>query len=97
MSTETAAACECTNEPPHRFRIAGRSRAPGGILLTLQRIDERYPPRDVFVTSREMKMGGDNVYKACFVCVDRGFRETAIVLPKEDVELGLPAESLRGV
>ena len=90
MGTEIAAACECTHEPPHRFTIAGRSRVPGGILLTLQRVDERYPARDVFVTNREMKMAGDNVYKACFVCVDRGYRETAIVLPKSDVELGLP-------
>jgi hypothetical protein len=90
VSTEIAAACECTHEPPHRFTIAGRSRVPGGILLTLQRVDERYPARDLFVTNREMKMAGDNVYKACFVCVDRGFRETAIVLPKSDVELGLP-------
>ncbi len=90
MSAEVAAACECTHEPPHRFTIAGRARVPGGVLLTLQRVDERYPPRDVFVTDRELKMGSDNVFKACFVCVDRGFRETAIVLPKSDVELGLP-------
>ncbi len=90
MSTEVAAACECTHEPPHRFTIAGRSRVRGGILLSLQRVDERYPARDMFITDREMKMGGDNVYKACFVCVDRGFRETAIVLPKSEVELGLP-------
>ncbi len=90
MSAEVAAACECTHEPPHRFTISGRARVRGGILLTLQRVDERYPPRDVFVTEREMKMGSDNVFKACFVCVDRGFRETAIVLPKSDVELGLP-------
>ena len=90
MSTEIAAACECTHEPPHRFSIASRSRLRGGILLTLQRVDESYPPRDMFITDREMKMGNDNVFKACFVCVDRGFRETAIVLPKGDVELGLP-------
>jgi hypothetical protein len=90
VSTEVAAACECTHEPPHRFAISGRSRVRGGILLTLQRVDERYPPRDLFITDREMKMGNDNVFKACFVCVDRGFRETAIVLPKSDVELGLP-------
>ena len=61
-----------------------------GILLTLQRVDERYPARDLFITNREMKMGTDNVYKACFVCVDRGFRETAIVIAKSDVDLGLP-------
>ncbi len=90
MSTEVAASFECTHEPPHRFSIVERARVPGGILVTLQRIDERYPRRDVFVTDREMKMAQDDVYKACFVCVDRGFKETAIVLPKSDVELGLP-------
>ena len=90
MSTEIAAVCECTHEPPHRFAIAGRARVANGILLTLQRVDERYPERDLFITNREMKMGGDNVFKACFVCVDRGFRETAIVIAKSDVDLGLP-------
>jgi len=90
VSAEVAAACECTHEPPHRFTIAGRARVRGGVLLTLRRVDEPYPPRDVFVTNRELKMGSDNVFKACFVCVDRGFRETAIALPKSDVELGLP-------
>ena len=90
MSTEIAAVCECTHEPPHRFAIVGRARVANGILLTLQRVDERYPARDLFITNREMKMGSDNVYKACFVCVDRGFRETAIVLVKSDVDLGLP-------
>ena len=90
MSTEIAAVCECTHEPPHRFAIVGRARVGNGILLTLQRMDERYPARDLFITNREMKMGTDNVYKACFVCVDRGFRETAIVIAKSDVDLGLP-------
>ena len=90
MSTEVAVSFECTHEPPHRFAITGRSRVPGGILVTLQRVDAPYPPRDLFVTAREMKMGQDNVYKGCFVCVDRGFKETAIVLPKNEVELGLP-------
>ncbi|MEX0878366.1 MAG: hypothetical protein WEB59_05790 [Thermoanaerobaculia bacterium] len=90
MSTEVAVSFACTREPPHRFAIAGRSRARGGILVILQRIDEPYPPRDLFVTAREMKMGQENVYKGCFVCVDRGFKETAIILPKADIELGLP-------
>jgi hypothetical protein len=91
VSTETAAAtCECTHEPPHRFVIATRSRLNGGVLVGLQRVDEPYPRRDVFVTSRELKMAQENVSKACFVCVDRGDRETAIVLPISDVELGLP-------
>jgi hypothetical protein len=82
----------CTNEPPHRFEIRGRARAAGGIRLSLQRVDAPYPPREMFITGREMKMGYDNVYKACFVCVDRGTKETAIVLPKSDIELGLPPE-----
>ncbi len=90
MSTETAVACECTHEPPHRFVIASRSRVGSGVLVGLQRVDEPYPRRDVFVTGRELKMSQDSVYKACFVCVDRGFRETAIALPLADVELGLP-------
>ena len=99
MSTEAGAPsraslavaiCSCTNEPPHRFEIRGRARAAGGIRLSLQRVDAPYPPREVFVTDREMKMGYENVYKGCFVCVDRGIKETAIVLPKSDIELGLP-------
>ena len=90
MSTEIAAVCECTHEPPHRFAIAGRARVANGILLTLQRVDERYPERDLFITNREMKMAGDNVYKACFVCVDRGTKEQAIALPKAEIEAGLP-------
>jgi hypothetical protein len=90
VSTEVEASCECTHEPPHRFVIAQRTRLRGGVLVGLQRVDERYPRRDIFVTDREMKMGQDNVYKACFVCVDSGSRETAIVLPKSDIELGLP-------
>jgi hypothetical protein len=60
------------------------------VLVGLQRVDEPYPRRDVFVTDREIKMGQDDVFKACFVCVDQGLRETAIVLPKADIELGLP-------
>lgn len=90
MSTEVAASYACTHEPPHRFEIAGRARVRGGILLTLRRLDEPYPPREVFVTAREMKMAQDHVFKGCFVCVDRGYKETAIVLPKADIGLGLP-------
>ena len=91
MSTEVAAAvCQCTHEPPHQFVIAQRSRLRGGVLVALQRVDERYPRREVFVTGRELKMATDKTFKACFVCVDRGFRETAIGIPKEDIELGLP-------
>lgn len=90
MSTEVAAAFECTAEPPHRFAIAGRVRVRNGVLVTLRRLDEPYPPRDLFVTARELKMGYENVYKACFVCVDRGLKENAIALPKDQIEAGLP-------
>jgi len=90
LATETAAICECTNVPPHRFEITDRVRNRNGILVTLQRLDEPYPPRVLFITNREMKMGYDDVYKACFVCVDRGLKERAITLPKADVEAGLP-------
>jgi hypothetical protein len=58
--------------------------------VTLQRLDAPYPPRELFVTNREMKMGYDDVLKACFVCVDSGLKEKAIALPKADIEAGLP-------
>jgi len=90
VSAEPLPTLECTQEPPHRFVIRSRARVRGGILVTLQRIDAPYPLRDLFITAREMKMAQDDVHKACFVCVDRGLRETAIALPKEDVEAGLP-------
>jgi hypothetical protein len=90
VSAEPVPAFECTQEPPHRFVIRSRARVRGGILVTLQRVDAPYPLRDLFVTAREMKMAQDDVHKACFVCVDRGLRETAIALPKADVEAGLP-------
>jgi hypothetical protein len=90
VSTDIAAALECTAEPPHRFAIVDKVRVPNGILLTLRRLDEPYPPRDLFITAREMKMGYENVYKACYVCVDRGAKENAIGLPKDQIEFGLP-------
>jgi hypothetical protein len=90
VPTEVAAALECTSEPPHRFGITERSRVGNGILVTLKRLDEPYPPRDVFITNREMRMGYENVFKACFVCVDRGLRENAIAIPKDQIETGLP-------
>jgi hypothetical protein len=90
VSAEPVPAFACTQEPPHRFVIRSRARVRGGILVTLQRVDAPYPPRDLFVSAREMKMAQDDVYKACYVCVDRGLRETAIALPKADVEAGLP-------
>lgn len=91
-SPEPAAGFACNGKPQHRFAIAERSRTRGGILVTLARLDAPYPRRQVFVTNREMKMGYDDVYKACFVCVDRGQKETAIAIPKADIELGLPPE-----
>lgn len=90
MSSEPAATFECTQEPPHRFAIAERSHHRQGILLTLKRLDAAYPPREMFITNRELKMGYDSVFKACYVCVDRGLKETAIVLPKAELEAGLP-------
>jgi hypothetical protein len=90
LATETAAICECSSVPPHRFAITDRIRNRNGILVTLQRLDQPYPPREMFITNREMKMGYDDVYKACFVCVDRGLKERAITLPKTEIEAGLP-------
>jgi hypothetical protein len=90
VPTEATPPLECTAEPPLLFTIAGRVRLRNGVLVTLRRVDEPYPPRDVFITSRELKMGYENVYKGCFVCVDRGLKENAIALPKGDVEAGLP-------
>jgi hypothetical protein len=84
-------AFDCTAEPPHRFVITERIRTRTGILVTLKRLDAPYPRREVFVTNREMKMGYDAVYKACFVCVDQGLKETAIALDKGEIEAGLPA------
>jgi hypothetical protein len=79
---------------PRNRRIASRSssgrRAGNGILVTLRRVDAPYPRRQVFVTNREMKMGYDDVYKACFVCVDQGRKENAIAVPKGEIEAGLP-------
>ena len=92
MPTDVATSLACTANPPHRFTITARSRASGGIVVTLGRLDAPYPPRDVFVTNREMKMSNDDVFKACFVCVDQGVKEKAIVLPKADIEAGLPPE-----
>ncbi len=89
MATETITTFECTREPPHRFAITGRVRNGNGILVTVQRVDAPYPEREIFITNREMKMGYDDVIKACFVCVDMGIKEKAIALPKAEIELGL--------
>jgi hypothetical protein len=90
--TEVAVRLACSAEPPHHFSIAERKRARGGIVLTLERLDALYPPRDIFVTTREMKMSNDDVWKPCFVCVDRGAKEKAIAIPKEEIDAGLPPE-----
>lgn len=90
MATETATTFDCTNVPPHRFAITGRVRNATGILVTVQRLDEPYPEREIFITNREMKMGYDDVVKACFVCVDQGKKEKAVAIPKAEIELGLP-------
>jgi hypothetical protein len=92
MPTDVATRLACTADRPHFFTIAARARASGGIVVTLARLDAPYPPRDVFVTNREMKMSNDDVVKACFVCVDQGVKEKAIFLPKIDIETGLPPE-----
>jgi hypothetical protein len=91
VTPDLETAYECTNEPPHRFAIVDRLRNRDGILVSLKRLDAPYPKRELFVTNRELKMGYENVLKACFVCVDQGRKETAIVLPKSDLEAGLPA------
>jgi hypothetical protein len=90
VTSDVQTTSECTQEPPHRFAIIERVRNDNGILVTLERLDAPYPKRELFVTNRELKMGYDNVYKACFVCVDQGRKETAIVLSKSDLEAGLP-------
>jgi len=90
VAAEVETVFECTREPPHRFTIRERLRVPSGILLTVRRVDAPYPPRTVFVTTREMKMGYEDVFKACYVCVDSGRKETAIAFPKAEIELGLP-------
>jgi hypothetical protein len=90
VATEVETSYPCTNEPPHRFALRERMRNTDGILATLVRLDSPYPPRRLFVTNREMKMGYDDVYKACFVCVDQGRKENAISIPKADLEAGLP-------
>ncbi len=92
MATDVTTRFACTNDPPHHFTIAERKRARGGIVVTLARLDARYPPRDLFVTDREMKMSGDDVVKSCFVCVDKGIKEKAIALSKAEIEAGLPPE-----
>ena len=95
MADEIGAGFTCTNEPPHRFALGECARLDNGVLVTLTRLDRPYPPRQIFITSREMKMGYDDVFKACYVCVDQGKKENAIGLPKAEIEASLPPASAR--
>ena len=77
----------CTFEPPHRLRLDARSANPRGVSLRLSDADDpRKPPREIFVTKAELGMGYDTIYKACFLCVDRGRKEKAFGIPASDLE-----------
>ncbi len=77
----------CFAEPPHRLHLDSKTRSGRGVLLRMSAADQpALPPREVFVTAAELKMGYENVYKACFLCVDRGNREKAFAIPKSDLE-----------
>lgn len=77
----------CSYEPPHRLKLESRSVTPRGVVLRLSDADNPdIPPREIFVTRAELKMGYENVYKACFLCVDRGRKEKAFAIPKSDLE-----------
>ena len=77
----------CSFEPPHRLKLESKTLTPRGTVLRLSDADHpEIPPRHVFVTGAELKMGYENVYKACFLCVDRGRKEKAFAVPKSDLE-----------
>jgi len=77
----------CTFEPPHHLRLDGRTDTPRGFSLRLSDADDaEKPPREVFVTRSELAMGYDPIYKACFLCVDRGRKEKAFAIPASDLE-----------
>jgi hypothetical protein len=77
----------CSFEPPHRLKVESQSATPRGVVLRLSDADNPgIPPREIFVTRAELKMGYENVYKACFLCVDRGRKEKAFAIPKSDLE-----------
>ncbi len=77
----------CSFEPPHRLKLESKSVTPRGVVLRLSDADRpEIPPREIFVTRAELKMGYENVYKACFLCVDRGRKEKAFAIPKSDLE-----------
>ena len=77
----------CTSEPPHRLLFEGKSATPRGVAVRLSDADHpEKPPREIFVTNAELKMGYENVVKACFLCVDQGRKEKAVAIPKSDLE-----------
>jgi len=77
----------CSAEPPHRLRLESRTITPRGVVALLSDGDDpAAPPREVFVTNAELSMSSDEVYKACFRCVDLGRREKAFAIPKSDLE-----------
>ena len=85
MSEETV--YTCTFEPPHRIRLDARTVTPRGVTLRFSDAeDARKPPREIFVTKSELAMGYDPIYKACFLCVDRGRKEKAFPIPLSDIE-----------
>jgi len=85
--TPEATIYTCSFEPPHRLKLESSSATPRGVLLRLSDADNPdIPPREVFVTLAELKMGYENVYKACFLCVDRGRKEKAFAIPKSDLQ-----------
>ena len=77
----------CTFEPPHRIRLDARSANARGVALRFSDAEDRAkPPREIFVTRAEIAMGYDPIYKACFLCVDRGRKEKAFAIPLSDIE-----------
>ena len=85
MSEEIVYAC--TFEPPHRIRLDARTANPRGVALRCSDADDPgKPSREIFVTKAELGMGYDPIYKACFLCVDRGRKEKAFAIPLSDIE-----------
>jgi len=84
MTSETV--YSCTFEPPHRLRLDSRIANPRGVTLRLSDGDRADGPgREIFVTNAEIAMGYDPIYKACFLCVDRGRKEKAFPIPLDDL------------
>jgi hypothetical protein len=74
----------CGLEPPHRLRIVSMFRTPGGVAFRVRDADDPFSEeRELFVTNRELKGGYENVWKACFVCVNQGRKERAVAFPKK--------------